>query len=63
MQDVKAQGIRILDVVFIGPLMIWGGVHAAKTHKAPGAVLGLLGVATILYNASNYAKVEKERAP
>lgn len=49
----KHQYIRLLDVFFIGPLMIY-----AASAKAPSAsvknMLLLLGVATIVYNGRNY---------
>lgn len=49
----KHQYIRLLDVFFIGPLMIY-----AASAKVPSAsvknMLLLLGVATIVYNGRNY---------
>lgn len=59
MRDLDVQKIRILDVVLIGPLMIWGGVQAmrksdTKSGEVAGAVLAALGFATIFYNGSNY---------
>lgn len=50
----KSQVIRILDVVLIGPLMIWGGY---KTGGGVGALLGVLGATTIALNAYNYFEV------
>lgn len=50
----KSQAIRVADVLFIGPLMIWGGLRLREPHPIAGVVLGLLGVATIGYNARNY---------
>lgn len=55
---VKTQQVRIADVVFIGPLMIWGGLHLREDHPIRGTVLALLGVSTILYNARNYQRVQ-----
>lgn len=47
----KAQWVRVADVLFIGPLMVWGG---ARAGGLPGLVLAGLGAATIAYNASNW---------
>ena len=55
---VKTQQVRIADVVFIGPLMIWGGLQLRDAHPIRGTVLALLGVSTILYNARNYQRVQ-----
>jgi hypothetical protein len=51
---VKSQGVRLLDVAVIGPLMVWGGV---KCGGLGGAMLALFGVSTMVYNARNYARV------
>jgi len=47
----KSQTIRLLDVFFIGPVMVVGG---AKLGGVLGKTLVVLGIATILYNAKNY---------
>ena len=54
----KTQSVRLLDVVLIGPLMIWGG---SKAGGAGGALLAVFGVTTILYNANNYLRLEKAK--
>lgn len=56
--EVKSQKVRLLDVVFIGPMMIWGG-HALndRGHHIGGATLAILGLSTILYNARNFETV------
>jgi hypothetical protein len=48
---MKAQGIRLLDVFFIGPVMIRAGL------KGRNDVLTVLGILTILYNGANYLKL------
>lgn len=49
----KAQFIRVLDVVFIGPYMIWFALNSdmKESHKL---ILGSLGLATIVYNYNNW---------
>jgi len=56
---MKAQSVRLLDVVFIGPLMMWGGVHLRKSHPLRGNLLTLLGIATVWYNGRNYLLIEQ----
>ena len=57
-QTVKAQWIRGADVVLIGPVMMAGGI---KLGGAGGALLALLGVGTVIFNAANYARVARAR--
>lgn len=58
-QQVKAQWVRIADVVFIGPMMIWGGAALwQRKHPIAGATLRLLGVLTMAYNGINLVRVE-----
>jgi len=51
----KTDFIRILDVVLIGPLMIYASTRA----RMPGTLKTILfasGIGTILYNGYNLAK-------
>lgn len=59
-QVAKPQTIRLADVLLIGPLMIWGGIHSRKRNVLAGSLLAFLGVSTIFYNAENYL-LERER--
>jgi len=58
---VKTQQVRILDVVVIGPLMIWGGLALSGRSKLAGAALTFFGASTIWYNARNYRRTEEAR--
>lgn len=54
---MKTQQIRLIDVFFIGPLLIYVGYK----YNLPGYIKGLLiiiGVLTILYNGANYIENE-----
>ena len=56
----KSQRVRVLDVLVLGPFMVW----AASQWELPrwartGLAIG--GVATILYNAENYLEEIKRR--
>lgn len=59
--ELKAQTVRLADVFFIGPLMTWGGYKLLREYRLPGVALGALGILTVLYNGSNYLRVESER--
>ncbi len=62
--DVKAQSVRLGDVLLLGPAMVWAGMELRRGRQRPG--LGLLmvgaGVGTVLYNWANYQEVERRRA-
>ncbi len=53
MMGLSTQQIRALDVLAIGPAMIWGGYHGARTNRALGFVLALSGLMTIAVNGDN----------
>lgn len=58
---MKAQSVRILDVVLIGPLMMWGGAQIRRSYPLRGDLLTLLGIATIWYNGRNYLLIEQQK--
>jgi hypothetical protein len=49
----KAQLIRLLDVVAIGPAMIYAGLSLRDRDKEIGAFLVVSGIGTITYNLRN----------
>lgn len=59
--DVKAQSVRVADVLVVGPLMLAGARAWYRSNPWGGLALGVLGVATIIYNAGNYMRVEKNK--
>ena len=57
---MKSQTIRVIDVLFLGPLMIRSGWLQRK--NLTGQSMMIFGFATILYNLKNYqeiARIEK----
>jgi hypothetical protein len=52
-QVSKGQWIRLVDVFFLGPLMIYAGSRK-KLGTPVDALLIFFGVTTIYYNAQNY---------
>ena len=59
-EAIKSQRVRVLDVLVIGPLMIWGGAALADRSKLAGLALALTGVATVWYNGRNYLRIERK---
>lgn len=55
---MKAQGVRLVDVFFLGPLMIYAATREAMPGPLNAALL-LSGILTITYNAQNYIKAAK----
>lgn len=56
---MKAQWIRIMDVVLIGPLMTYGGLKLKDTKPLPGWLLVSFGAMTVIYNGVNYYRVQQ----
>lgn len=59
-QHPKGQDIRLLDVFFVGPIMMYGGL---KSDLPPAAriALTLFGFGTIAYNGLNYLSIRGKR--
>jgi len=52
---MKTQQIRLVDVLVLGPLMIYAGKRLADSDdQALGVAIGLSGAATMAYNLRNY---------
>jgi hypothetical protein len=51
----KGQMMRLLDVFFLGPLMLWFALENVDPEAPiPAYLLAFFGVTTILYNGYNY---------
>jgi hypothetical protein len=50
----KSQNIRVLDVLVIGPVMIYAGAKSKDLPTWARSALILFGACTIYYNAKNY---------
>lgn len=57
---MKSQNVRVLDVLVLGPFTIWAGMQKNKLPDAARAGLVIYGAGTIIYNAKNYAKINRE---
>ncbi len=64
---MKAQAVRVADVLVIGPAMIAGGSVVYKhayddgAGRALGAFLIFAGIGTMIYNGNNWLKGEAAR--
>lgn len=59
---VKPQTIRLLDVLVIGPLMVWGAFALRRVHPVGAAALGAFGLTTVGYNTMNWFRVRDIQA-
>jgi len=57
---MKTQLIRLADVAFIGPFMLYAAMRPKLTDSEKMILAGL-GIATILYNGLNYLKYESKK--
>lgn len=53
-QLAKTNAVRIADVVFIAPVMLYAATRLPKSDRPLAWILGALGALTALYNARNY---------
>lgn len=64
MQEIsKSQTIRLLDIFWIGPLMVYVG-NKKRFSPFINSSLVVFGIATILYNGRNYIlnrEIEREQ--
>lgn len=54
MEKSKGQLIRVIDVIAIGPFMIYAGMKKSNLPPWIKAGLIILGGSTIIYNGRNY---------
>jgi len=52
------QAVRVVDVVVLGPVMIFAG---NKIGGIAGTFLAASGVATILFNGLNFLEIQKAK--
>lgn len=61
--DEYTQAVRILDVVALGPLMIWAGAKAKNDlPKWARTALVVSGITTIGFNGIRYMAIEDAKA-
>ena len=56
----KSQTVRIYDILYVGPLLIYAGTFKSNLPNWVKASLVITGVLTIGYNAHYYMKNRKE---
>ena len=55
----KSQGVRLLDVFFIAPFLVFIGLKAKGLSKSELLVLYAIAGGTLFYNAKNYLETKK----
>ena len=58
---IKPQGIRLLDVWVIGPLMIYAATLLPVEREYTRAALKSFGFGTVIYNARNYLLIRQQQ--
>jgi hypothetical protein len=53
------QPVRLLDVIYVGPVMIYGGIKGKFHPFVKWSLIGV-GICTILYNGANFIINEKK---
>ena len=53
---MKGQGVRLVDVFFIGPYMLYAAAKREQLSDMDRLVLSVTGALTILYNGQNYMR-------
>ncbi len=56
--DVKAQGVRLMDIFVFGPLMLYAGLDKEPPKWVKIGML-IIGGGTIIYNLVNYLDVAR----
>ena len=55
----KSQSIRLLDIFFIAPFLLYIGYKATGINNTEKMVLILIALATFYYNGKNYLETKK----
>jgi hypothetical protein len=56
----KSQDVRLIDIFFIAPILIYAGLYRGELNKWVRLVLIIIGIATLYYNAKNFIINEKQ---
>ena len=57
-EDVKAQGVRLMDIFVFGPLMLYAGLDKAPPKWVKVGML-IIGGGTIIYNLVNFLEISR----
>lgn len=60
---MKTQDIRVIDVLFLGPVMIAAGLATGPLASLVKTILIVGGIATIVYNWQNYLAIQNGKSP
>lgn len=56
---MKSQTVRLIDVLLLGPAMIYSGYLNRKKSFLLGHGMMFAGAATIVYNWENYRRIQQ----
>ena len=57
----KSQNIRLIDVFFIAPFLIYIATKASGISDLERGILYIIAIATLIYNARNYIENKVNR--
>lgn len=57
---MKSQGVRLFDVLILGPFLVWAGAKVGGLSKTERGLLVAAGIGTVIYNAKNYLELEAQ---
>lgn len=55
----KSQAVRLVDVLALGPFMMWYAYQSKNEPNWARAVLAFSGAMTVVYNGANYLKIRQ----
>lgn len=58
-EHLKTQEIRLMDVLILGPFMIWAGLQTKQLPDIAKLLLIGAGIGTVIYNGNNYLKIQQ----
>ena len=60
---MKTQNVRLIDVFFLGPFLVWAAVEAKTLPDWARVTLAVSGVLTTVYNGRNFQRIQDGGKP
>lgn len=56
----KTQTVRAVDVLLLGPFLVWAATNPVMLSRTTRFVLAIAGAATVTFNALNFLREQSE---